>query len=142
MDEFFNFEDAAHPVDHLEHPAAAPYDLDLVLAELAQGEDHLAQVNSYVDALPQDNTVFDQMNFDFPGSAQDTAMMGPDDFTDFPRWIDGMDVPPSPASTALNDAFTARSFEKVPGRVPARRAWRCKDVQLDCRPQISDFSDR
>jgi hypothetical protein len=96
MDEFFNFEDAAHPVDHLEHPTPAPYDLDLVLAELAQGEDHLAQVNSYVDTLPQDNTVFAQMNFDFPGSAQDTAMMGPDDFTDFPRWIDGMDVPTKP----------------------------------------------
>ena len=92
MDEFFNFEDAAHPVDHLEHAAPAPYDIDLALAQLAQSEDAFAQVNSYVDALPHD-----QMNFDeFPGFTQDTAMMGPDDFTDFPRWIDGMDVPTKP----------------------------------------------
>jgi hypothetical protein len=28
----------------------------------------------------------------------DTTMMGPDDFTDFPRWIDGMDVPSNPCA--------------------------------------------
>jgi hypothetical protein len=92
MDEFFNFEDAAHPTSDLfEHASPAPFDLDRALAELGQHEDPLAHFNPFAEGMPQE-----QPNFEFPEVSQDTTMMGPDDFMDFPRWIDGMDVPTKP----------------------------------------------
>ncbi|KAH9215242.1 hypothetical protein DL95DRAFT_388765, partial [Leptodontidium sp. 2 PMI_412] len=105
MDEFFNFDDAAHqlPLDidldpnlddvnamDFSHMAAGPYDIDLAFATQTDDENHFTclqhfsspedQVPLHANALPET-------------SMQDTTMMGPADFMDFPRWIDGMDVP-------------------------------------------------
>ncbi|KAK0129390.1 hypothetical protein ONS95_001316 [Cadophora gregata] len=107
MDEFFNFDDAAHPLDvgidpnamdfsHLSDMAAGPYDIDLAFATQTDDENHFTclqhfsapedHLSLHVNALPETGNGTET-------AMQDTTMMGPADFMDFPRWIDGMDVP-------------------------------------------------
>ncbi|RDL35841.1 Uncharacterized protein BP5553_06453 [Venustampulla echinocandica] len=102
MDEFFNFEDAAHPLDHplpshldfdptgLNLPSG-PYDINLAFAEPENDE------NSFT-CLQHFSALEGQVQNDTDGVMTDTAMLSPHDFTDFPRWIDGMDFPTNPCS--------------------------------------------
>ncbi|KAF4625273.1 hypothetical protein G7Y89_g12893 [Cudoniella acicularis] len=102
MDEFFNFEDAANPpppqlndldlskdIDLSDFPSG-PYDINLAFAEQENDENSFACLQHFSE--PWGHLMPDPEN----GGTIDTAMMGPDDFTDFPRWIDGMDVPTDP----------------------------------------------
>lgn len=107
MDEFFNFDDAAHPLDvsidpnamdfsHLSNMAAGPYDIDLAFATQTDDENHftcLQHFSSSEDQLPLPVSALDGAGTGTETAMQDTTMMGPADFMDFPRWIDGMDVP-------------------------------------------------
>jgi len=82
MDEFFNFEDAAQvDIDFSDLPSG-PYDIDLAFNEPENDE------NSFTCL----------QHFSNQDALTDTTMMGPADFMDFPRWIDGMDVPTQPCS--------------------------------------------
>jgi hypothetical protein len=97
MDEFFNFEDAAHDQLPLgtndidfSHLTSGPYDIDLAFAEPENDENSFTCLQHF--SAPEQQLSFDIQN------AMDTTMMGPDDFTDFPRWIDGMDVPTRPCN--------------------------------------------
>jgi hypothetical protein len=77
MDEFFNFEDAAPPSEDVDFSISpATFDIDL---DLQSGDSFFPD--------PDLN-----LNLKHAFHA-DTTQMGPDDFTDFPRWIDGMVVP-------------------------------------------------
>ncbi|KAG4435299.1 hypothetical protein IFR05_009225 [Cadophora sp. M221] len=107
MDEFFNFDDAAHqlPLDIDLDPnlndvnamgfshmamAAGPYDIDQAFATQTDDEGHftcLQYFSSPEEQLPLHANALPET------AMQDTTMMGPADFMDFPRWIDGMDVP-------------------------------------------------
>jgi hypothetical protein len=93
MDEFFNFEDAAHPLDHnginYNLLPSGPYNIDLAFAEPENDEDSFTCIQHF--SAPEE-----QLSFQLHNTMQDTAVMGPDDFTDFPRWIDGMGVPTKP----------------------------------------------
>ncbi|TAQ83174.1 hypothetical protein B7494_g8501 [Chlorociboria aeruginascens] len=93
MDEFFNFEDAATPVD----PAAmdfnlpsGAYDIDLAFADLQNDEDSFTCLQHFTDSGPEDQCL------DPNDTSMDTSMLSAEDFTDFPRFIEGMDVPTSP----------------------------------------------
>ncbi len=101
MDEFFNFDDAAHhPLDHnggggmdldfSSLAAAGPYNADLAFAHETDDENHFTCLQHF--SAPEDQLSL-QLN-----AMTDTTMMGPADFTDFPRWIDGMDVPDRPCA--------------------------------------------
>ncbi|KAH6673536.1 hypothetical protein B0J14DRAFT_512100 [Halenospora varia] len=103
MDEFFNFEDAAHPppqlgnldlsndIDFTDFPSG-PYDINLAFADQENDEDSFTCLQHY---SPQGGQLLiDPQN----GGVMDTAMMSPHDFTDFPRWIEGMDVPSDPCT--------------------------------------------
>ncbi|KAG0649171.1 TGF-beta-induced transcription factor 2 [Hyphodiscus hymeniophilus] len=97
MDEFFNFEDAAHPSDSthdFSHLSSGPYDIDLAFAEVENDEDSFTCLQHF-------NTPEQQLSLDLQNGMQDTNMIAPDtftaqDFTDFPRWIQGMNVPFQP----------------------------------------------
>ncbi|KAL2060825.1 hypothetical protein VTL71DRAFT_8877 [Oculimacula yallundae] len=112
MDEFFNFDDAAHPLDidlnvnpnpdqgfsnaeamdFSQLMAAGPYDIDLAFVSQTDDENHftcLQHFSSQEDSLP----IYSNAHALPQTTLQDTTMMGPADFMDFPRWIDGMDVP-------------------------------------------------
>jgi hypothetical protein len=87
MDEFFNFEDAAHsqdpPHDDFSHFTSGPYDIDLAFAEPENDEDSFTCLQH------------------FSGETPEQQCLAPDgftakDFTDFPRWIEGMNVPFQP----------------------------------------------
>jgi hypothetical protein len=57
MDEFFDFENAIQPVDHLEDPMTGPCDIDLAFAELPQAEDPITQFNQFEDPVPKTNSI-------------------------------------------------------------------------------------
>jgi hypothetical protein len=82
MDEFFNFEDAAHALDF----ESGPYDIDLAFAEPEIDEDTFACLQHF-------SSPGEPLSSCLNSTMTDTRLMGPDDFTDFPRWIDGMVVP-------------------------------------------------
>jgi hypothetical protein len=98
MDEFFNFEDAAHRDPHsndFSHLTSGPYDIDLAFAEPENDENSFTCLQHFTVDAPEK-----QLSFDFHNAMQD-APMTPDgftaqDFTDFPRWIEGMNVPFQP----------------------------------------------
>jgi hypothetical protein len=95
MDEFFNFEDAAHPIDapqdidftNLDFPSG-PYDVNLAFAEPENDE------NSFT-CLQHFSSSEEQLGLE---ACMDTTMMSPADFTDFSRWIDGSGVPTEPCA--------------------------------------------
>jgi hypothetical protein len=71
MDEFFDFENAVHSTGRLDKPMIAPYDINIALAQRAQPDDPLAQINQFADPLPQD-----QLNLASPDAVQDIAITG------------------------------------------------------------------
>ncbi|PVH68220.1 hypothetical protein DL98DRAFT_441696 [Cadophora sp. DSE1049] len=102
MDEFFHFDDAAHPWDvstdsnamdfsHLANMAPGPYDVDLAFTTQTDDDTCLQHFSSPEDQLPLHVNALPQTGAET--AMEDTTMMGPADFMDFPRWIDGMDVP-------------------------------------------------
>lgn len=78
MDEFFNFEEATTPLHQdVDFPLSSEnFEFDL---DLQSGDSFFPDPDS-------------TLNLQHAFHA-DTTSMGPDDFTDFPRWIDGMVVP-------------------------------------------------
>jgi hypothetical protein len=93
MDEFFNFEDAAHtPHDDFSELTSGPYDIDLAFAEPELDENSFTCLQHFSGDTPEQQLIRDLRN----------PMQGtPDgftakDFTDFPRWIEGMNVPFQP----------------------------------------------
>jgi hypothetical protein len=113
MDEFFDFDTAAnHHLSHTDFPSG-PYDIDLSFAE-NENENENANVNENVngddvcispqhmrfgDITPEQllSLQIHHAATNFPcATFHDTTMMGPEDFTDFPRWIEGMDIPDRP----------------------------------------------
>ncbi|TVY73346.1 Homeobox protein, partial [Lachnellula suecica] len=93
MDEFFDFEDAAHPLDHsgdidfTDFPSG-PYDVNLAFAEPENDENSFACLQHFINSEPP--------NLDSQNAMTDTAMLSPADFTDFARWIDGSGIPTKP----------------------------------------------
>ena len=90
MDEFFDFDEAAHQLvqngidfNNLE---SGPYDIDLAFAEPENDENSFTCIQHF--SAPEE-----QLSMCLQDALADPSMMGPDDFTDFPRWIDGMEVP-------------------------------------------------
>lgn len=63
--------------------------MNLALVHPQEDEDAFACLQHF--SLPDEN--IDLSAFD---TSMDTSMLGADDFQDFPRWIDGMDVPTQP----------------------------------------------
>lgn len=93
MDEFFNFEDAAHhgaDIDFTDFPSG-PYDANLVFAEPQLDEDSFTCLQHFSASDEHEH-----LNLDL--QMQDTTLMGPDDYTDFSRWLDGSSVPEEPCS--------------------------------------------
>lgn len=94
MDEFFNFEDAAQlplaPSTAGPDLTTGPYNVDLAFAQLEFDEDSFTCLQHFAGSEPQD--------FLQSMAPTDTAMMVPGDFADFPRWIDGFDIPAEPCS--------------------------------------------
>ena len=90
MDEFFNFDAAAHQLVQngidFSNLESGPYNIDLAFAEPENDE------NSFT-CLQHFSGPDAQLSMGAPDTSIDTTMMGPLDFTDFPRWIDGMEVP-------------------------------------------------
>ena len=99
MDEFFDFEDAAHPPappEDFSHLTSGPYDIDLAFAEPENDENSFTCLQHFSGDTPEQ-----QLSFDFQNAMQDTTIIAPNsftaqDFTDFPRWIEGMNVPFQP----------------------------------------------
>ncbi|KAL5315248.1 hypothetical protein ACEPPN_017899 [Leptodophora sp. 'Broadleaf-Isolate-01'] len=99
MDELFNFEGAAHPLGNngkdidFSHliSTGAHYDIDLALVE-AQDDENSFMCIQHFTATDEDLKVC------LPNNGVDVSTRGPDDFMDFPCWIDGMDVPAQPCS--------------------------------------------
>ena len=73
--------------------AAGPYDIDLAFTEQEADEDAFTCLQHF--SAPEEQLSLDLHN---SGPMSDTAMMGPDDFTDFSRWIDGMHVAMDPCA--------------------------------------------
>ncbi|CZT09982.1 related to monocarboxylate transporter 4 [Rhynchosporium agropyri] len=114
MDEFFNFEDAAQldidlnldsepnftnaeSLDFDQLMAPGPYDIDLAFVNQTDDENHFTCLQNFSSQEPQPPLSFNDHSL--PETAmQDTTVMAPADFMDFPRWIDGMDVPARPCS--------------------------------------------
>lgn len=104
MDEFFNFEDAAQS-NPLELPAeidfssidftTGPYDANLAFAQEENDENSFTCLQHF---SPPGDTGSSLLIDPQDGSVLDTAMMGPAEFMDFPRWIDGMNVPSNPCT--------------------------------------------
>lgn len=97
MDEFFNFDDAAHEthipledIDFSQLTSDGLYDIDLAFAEPENDMNSFTCIQHF--SAPEESLAFRTQN----QNGADTALMGPDDFMDFPRWIDGMDVPTQP----------------------------------------------
>jgi len=91
MDEFFNFDDASRPISPLAETgllSPGPYDVNLAFAQPEHDEDSFTCLQHF--------TAPEQSSLELHNAVHNTTMMGPDDFTDFPRWIDGMDVPTQP----------------------------------------------
>lgn len=86
MDEFFNFEDATTGSQQNGNFNITPEQFDFELC-LPQDDFHLSSSNS--QELAQDQ-LHPNLSHAFN---TDTTQMGPDEFTDFPRWIDGMILP-------------------------------------------------
>lgn len=80
MDEFFDFQNAAHPLDVESHS----YDMDLSFADAGMNEESLdgIQLFSSMDE--------EQQWLDLQNAMADNKS---NDFADFPRWINGMVVP-------------------------------------------------
>ena len=101
MDEFFNFEDAAHPLDpphshDFSHLSSGPYDIDLAFAEPENDENSFTCLEHFSGDAPER-----QLSLDLQAAMQDTNIIDQDgftaqDFTDFPRWIEGMNFPFQP----------------------------------------------
>ncbi len=99
MDEFFDFDDAAHQVEpSYDFPllVSGPYHRDLALVEPENDEKALTCLQ-HLEGHSQEN----QPPFGCSHPFQDTDMLTPDgftihDFADFPRWIEGMNVPFKP----------------------------------------------
>lgn len=89
MDEFFDFEDASHQLDgnhlKLDHLDSGLYDVNLAFAPSDVGGTALDSSEQF--PAPENHQVNKQ------NGMTDTTMMGAADFTDFPRWIEGMKVP-------------------------------------------------
>ncbi|KUJ17218.1 uncharacterized protein LY89DRAFT_617031 [Mollisia scopiformis] len=94
MDEFFNFDAAAHPLAQHDFDFAnlesGPYDIDLAFNEPENDEDSFTALQHF--SAPE------QQHFDLQHPVTDTTMMSPADFTDFQRWIEGMNVPTKPCA--------------------------------------------
>jgi hypothetical protein len=90
MDEFFNFDAAAHQLVQngidFSHLESGPYDIDLAFAEPENDENSFTCLQHFSEPDAQ-------LSMGVHDASVDTTMMGPLDFTDFPRWIDGMEVP-------------------------------------------------
>lgn len=103
MDEFFNFEDAAHSLESphdFSHLTSGPYDINLAFAD-PENDENAGTCLQYFGGGSGD-TADQRLSFDLNNDPMpDTPMMAPDDFTaqdftDFPRWIEGMNVPFQP----------------------------------------------
>ncbi|KAG9236779.1 hypothetical protein BJ875DRAFT_455420 [Amylocarpus encephaloides] len=104
MDEFFNFEDAAQSCpldfpndidfDSIEFPAG-PYNPSLAFAGEENDENSFTCLQHYSSPDWGTSTLASNAKND---STMDTTMMGAADFMDFPRWINGMDVPNKPCA--------------------------------------------
>jgi len=96
MDEFFNFDAAAHPLaEHdldFSNLESGPYDIDLAFNQPEHDEDSFTALQHFTSAPDQ------EMSFDLHDPIPGTTMMGPDDFTDFQRWIEGSYVPTKPCA--------------------------------------------
>ena len=107
MDEFFDFEHAAQLGHHDLgfHPQPSNIDIDLALdldLDLL-GENRIPpsqhQQSGQAPAQGQNAIGFDyNLQEEFPNDLQDITMMGASDFMDFPRWINGMDIPARPCA--------------------------------------------
>jgi hypothetical protein len=99
MDEFFDFEHAAQTNPHskdLSHLTSGPFDIDLAFAEHDNDEASFTCLEHFGGDLPEQ-----QLSFDLRNDTKDAPLMSPNaftasDFTDFPRWIEGMNVPFQP----------------------------------------------
>ena len=96
MDEFFNFEDAAHAgIPYVDYDLNTltqgpfPYDPNLAFSTPQDDEDAFTALQLFGDMAPNQRLSMDL-------NAVDTTMMGPADFTDFPRWVNGMSLPVRP----------------------------------------------
>ncbi|KAE8452703.1 hypothetical protein EG329_013962 [Mollisiaceae sp. DMI_Dod_QoI] len=103
MDEFFNFDAAAHPLAQQEidfgHLESGPYDIDLAFNEPENDEDSFTALQHFSSAPEQEVQQQHEMSLDHQHPTMpDTTMMGPDDFTDFQRWIEGSYVPSKPCA--------------------------------------------
>ncbi|RFU25940.1 hypothetical protein B7463_g10401, partial [Scytalidium lignicola] len=95
MDEFFNFEEAAqHPLSSAVTAgpdlSSGPYDIDLAFAQPEFDEDSFTCLQHFAGSQAQE--------FLPVTATTDTTMLVPGDFADFPRWIDGFDIPAQPCS--------------------------------------------
>lgn len=94
MDEFFNFDAAAHPLAQhdfdFSNMESGPYDIDLAFNEPENDEDSFTALQHFsAPELPE-------LVAQHP--VIDTTMMDPSDFTDFQRWIEGSHVPTKPCA--------------------------------------------
>jgi len=99
MDEFFNFDEAAHePIiasqdnidfNHLSN--VGPYDIGLAFAHPGDDENAFTCLQHF--SATDTNGEFDGF------AAVDTSMMDAYDIQDFPRWIEGMNVPTQPCQS-------------------------------------------
>lgn len=113
MDEFFNFDGAAHHYnqDQQDHVQAqdspsylshitqsAPYDINLAFAEPDADERSFTCLQHFDGPTPQQ---LQHLSLDLDDAVPDRPIIAPDgftaqDFTDFPRWIEGMNLPFQP----------------------------------------------
>ena len=100
MDEFFNFEDAAQLGQHDLTFSPDPLDLDLTLGLAGGDGTSLSSQYQLSEQIPTDGHDAIDLGYglqdNIVNGSQDVAMMGASDFMDFPRWIDGMDIPVRP----------------------------------------------
>ncbi|PQE29983.1 hypothetical protein CJF32_00000658 [Rutstroemia sp. NJR-2017a WRK4] len=90
MDQYFNFDDASHPsndqfnvdLNNLTSTAGL-YDIGLAFANPEADEDSFTCLQHFT--APEE-----QLAQDVQAATFDTSNLNADDFTDFPRWIDGM----------------------------------------------------
>ncbi|KAH8597194.1 hypothetical protein B0O99DRAFT_540804 [Bisporella sp. PMI_857] len=102
MDEFFNFEDAAQPLDHHDFNFNDAYDIDLALEQLRNGDlSHVAETAPTAEHPPRDITM------NSPHGAMDAS-----DYMDFPRWIEGMNVPDKPCTACLEKRMHCKAIKE------------------------------
>ena len=100
MEEFINFEDAASPLDSprdFSHLTSGPYDIDLAFAEPETDENSFTCLQHFTGDTPSEQ----HLSRELQSAMQDPMTIAPDgftaqDFTDFSRWIEGMNVPFQP----------------------------------------------